>query len=94
MNLRVKCPECGAEVYVNLEKRSTKPKFCPKCKAVVYPATETRFDVAWPLVKLGNKIDKLGEKLMGLPIIKRYPLVKQIVRLRKKEDELLAKRTG
>lgn len=93
MNRDVICPECGTHVHVNLEKRSTKPKFCPRCKAVVHPATETRFDPAWPLVKLGHTIDRLNEKMMESTIWKRYPFAKQIVRLRKKEDELLAKGT-
>jgi len=93
MNRYINCPDCGTRVYVNLEKRSTKPKLCTYCRAVVYPATETRFDVTWPLVKLGHEIDRLTGKMMGLTIWKRYPLAQQIVRLRKKEDELLAKRT-
>ena len=93
MNRDVTCPGCGAHAHVNLEKRSTQPKRCPHCKTVVYPATEHRFSIMWPLVKLNKRINRLHVKMMGKTVWARHPFAEQIRKLRRKEDELFAKGT-
>lgn len=93
MNRDVTCPGCGAHAHVNLEKRSTQPKRCPHCKAVVYPATEHRFSIMWPLVKLRKEINRAREKMMRATIWTRHPYAERVRRLKREEDELLAKGT-